>query len=77
MLRAREYEKKGRELIYLNIGDPVKFGFKTPDHIKKALIEAVNNDNNYYAESEGVLELRQAIVEKERSKGFTPKKMMF
>jgi alanine-synthesizing transaminase len=70
MLRAREYEKKGSELIYLNIGDPVKFGFKTPEHIKKALIEAVKNDNNYYAESEGVLELRQAIVEKERSKGF-------
>jgi aspartate/methionine/tyrosine aminotransferase len=44
MLRAREYEKKGNELIYLNIGDPVKFGFKTPDHIKNALIEAVMND---------------------------------
>lgn len=71
MLRAREYEKKGNELIYLNIGDPVKFGFKTPDHIKRALIEAVKEDNNYYAESEGVLELRKAIVEKERSKGFS------
>jgi alanine-synthesizing transaminase len=70
MLRAREYEKRGKELIYLNIGDPVKFGFRTPDHIKNALIEAVKYDNNYYAESEGVLELRQAIVEKERSKGF-------
>ena len=70
MLRAREYEKRGKELIYLNIGDPVKFGFRTPDHIKNALIEAVKHDNNYYAESEGVLELRQAIVEKERSKGF-------
>ena len=71
MVRAREYEKKGNELIYLNIGDPVKFGFKTPHHIKRALIEAVNEDNNYYAESEGVLELRKAIVEKEHSKGFS------
>jgi alanine-synthesizing transaminase len=70
MLRAREYEKRGKELIYLNIGDPVKFGFRTPDHIKTALIEAVKTDNNYYAESEGMLELRQAIVEKEYSKGF-------
>lgn len=70
MLRAREYERHGRELIFLNIGDPVKFGFKTPDHIKNALIDAVRNEKNYYAESEGLLELRQAIVEKERSKGF-------
>ena len=45
MLRAKEYEKQGKELIYLNIGDPVKFGFRTPDHIKSALIEAVKNDN--------------------------------
>ena len=58
MLRAKEYEKQGKELIYLNIGDPVKFGFRTPDHIKSALIEAVKNDNNYYAESEGILELK-------------------
>ena len=41
MVRAREYEKKGNELIYLNIGDPVTFGFKTPDHIKRAVIAAV------------------------------------
>jgi len=70
MLRAREYERNGKELLFLNIGDPVKFGFKTPDHIKNALIDAVRNEKNYYAESEGLLELRQAIVEKEHSKGF-------
>lgn len=68
---ARKYKASGREIIYLNIGDPVKFDFKTPDHIKKAMVEAVMRDENYYAESEGLPELRQAIVEKESEKGLS------
>ncbi len=66
---ARKYKALGKEIIYLNIGDPVRFDFKTPNHIKKALIDAVMNDENYYAESEGLPDLRQAIVEKESEKG--------
>jgi aspartate/methionine/tyrosine aminotransferase len=69
---AREYEKKnGKNVIYLNIGDPVQYDFPTPDHIKDALIKAVQNNENYYTASEGLPELRQAIVEKEKKgKGF-------
>lgn len=67
---ARKYESTGKQIIYLNIGDPVKYDFKTPDHIKAALINAVTKDQNYYAESEGLPELRKAIVEKESQKGF-------
>nr|MDQ6864372.1 aminotransferase class I/II-fold pyridoxal phosphate-dependent enzyme [Thermoproteota archaeon] len=67
---ARKYESTGKQIIYLNIGDPVKYDFKTPDHIKAALIDAVAKDQNYYAESEGLPELRKAIVEKESQKGF-------
>jgi alanine-synthesizing transaminase len=67
---ARKYESTGKQIIYLNIGDPVKYDFKTPDHIKAALIDAVTKDQNYYAESEGLPELRKAIVEKESQKGF-------
>lgn len=70
-LHARQYEKSGRKIIYLNIGDPVKYDFPTPDHIKKALIDAILNDFNYYADSEGILELRQAIVKKESLKGLS------
>src|SRR5919206_1801486 len=66
---ARKYKTSGKEIIYLNIGDPVRFDFKTPDHIKKALVDAVLHDENYYADSEGLPELRQAIVEKESEKG--------
>ena len=66
---AREYQKAGRDIIYLNIGDPVRYDFKTPLHIKSALIDAVMNEENYYTESEGYPELRQAIIEKETKKG--------
>src|SRR4051812_5461191 len=67
---ARKYQASGREIIYLNIGDPVRFDFKTPDHIKKALVDAVMRNENYYTDSEGFPELRQAIMEKESEKGF-------
>ena len=40
ILHAREYQKSGKKLLYLNIGDPVAFDFKTPIHIKHALIDA-------------------------------------
>ncbi len=70
-VHARQYEKSGRKIIYLNIGDPVKYDFPTPDHIKKALVDAVLGNFNYYADSEGILELRQAIVKKESQKGLS------
>ena len=58
--------KMGKKIYYLNIGDPVAFDFPTPQHIKQALIEAVQSGENGYAPSEGVPELRQAITEKEK-----------
>ncbi|MEM2919998.1 MAG: aminotransferase class I/II-fold pyridoxal phosphate-dependent enzyme [Candidatus Nitrosocaldus sp.] len=66
---AREQERKGNKVLYLNIGDPVLYGFSTPKHVKDALIKAVLEDKNYYAESEGVRELREAIAERESAKG--------
>jgi alanine-synthesizing transaminase len=51
--RARKFEKKyGKNVIYLNICDPVQYDFPTPDHIKNALIKAVQNNENYYIASE-------------------------
>lgn len=70
-LHARQYEKAGKKIIYLNIGDPVKYDFPTPDHIKRALLDAVSSNFNYYADSEGILELREAIVDKESQKGLS------
>lgn len=70
ILHAREYQKTGKKIMYLNIGDPVAFDFKTPQHIKDALIDALNHDNDYYTDSEGWPILRQSVVKKEKGRKF-------
>ena len=49
---ARELEQNGKGVIYLNIGDPLLFDFDTPEHVKKALIQAVEGGSNCYSPSE-------------------------
>lgn len=66
---ARELERRGIEVLKLNIGDPIKYDFKTPEHIRKAAAEAVMNSRSEYSPSEGLPELREAIVEKEKNYG--------
>jgi aspartate/methionine/tyrosine aminotransferase len=68
-LSAKKLEKQGQKITYLNIGDPVAYGFQPPENVKDALIKAIKNNQNYYAPSEGLPELRQAIAEKEKRKG--------
>ena len=57
VLAARKVQKKGIPISYLNIGDPVQFGFQPPDNVKEALINAVRNGENFYSTSEGLPEL--------------------
>ena len=71
VLAARKVEQKGMQVDYLNIGDPVQFGFQPPDNVKQALIDAINKGENYYSTSEGILELRQEIAKKENAKGLS------
>ena len=56
----------GKKIYYLNIGDPAAFDFKTPQNVKDALCRAVQTDDNCYSPSEGRLDLREAIVRKEK-----------
>ena len=65
MVEAERVQRSGKQLIQLNIGDPVKYGFETPIHIREALTRAVNSGLNYYSASEGISELREAVAEKE------------
>ena len=68
---ATELEKQGKHIDYLNIGDPVQYGFQPPDNVKDALIKAIKQGENYYAPSEGLLELRKEIAKKETIKGLS------
>ena len=71
VLAARKVEQTGMKVDYLNIGDPVQFGFQPPDNVKQALINSINNGENYYSTSEGLLELREEIAKKENLKGLS------
>jgi alanine-synthesizing transaminase len=66
IVNAGPITKIGKKIFYLNIGDPVAFDFPTPHHITNAMIAAIQSGINYYSPSEGLPELRQAVVEKEK-----------
>jgi tyrosine/nicotianamine family aminotransferase len=68
VLPAKKLEKQGIKVLHLNIGDPNKYDFDTPQHIKDALYEATNQGHNGYAPSEGYKELRDAIVDREKKR---------
>jgi aspartate/methionine/tyrosine aminotransferase len=65
---ARELEKSGVKVVKLNIGDPNKWDFETPEHVRKALCRAVEECDNGYTAEEGIPELRKALAEKEKWK---------
>lgn len=71
VLAARNVEKRGIKVTYLNIGDPVQFGFQPPTNVKEAMINAIRKGENYYSSSEGLVELRQEIANKENRKGLS------
>lgn len=68
VLPARELEKKGKKVLHLNIGDPNKYDFDTPQHMKDALYNATKEGYNGYAPSEGYPELRKAIIDREKKR---------
>jgi alanine-synthesizing transaminase len=58
---ARKVEASGRKVRYLNIGDPVTFGFQTPPHMIQAVERAMRDGFNGYAPSVGILAAREAV----------------
>lgn len=58
---ARELREKGNDVVGLSLGEP---DFDTPDHIKTALIQAINNNYSHYPPVAGYPELRKAICDK-------------
>jgi aspartate/methionine/tyrosine aminotransferase len=68
---AKDLEKQGRIIDYLNIGDPVQYGFHPPKNVEQAFIDAIKKGQNYYSPSEGIQELQSAIADKENSKGLS------
>jgi len=59
---ARKIEASGRTVRYLNIGDPIIFGFQTPPHMIEAVERAMHDGDNGYAPSVGILKAREAVA---------------
>ena len=67
--KARELKAAGKDIISLSLGEP---DFNTPDFIKDAAIEAVNQNYNSYSPVDGYAELKEAICTKfQRDNGLT------
>src|SRR5688572_18370462 len=59
---ARKVEASGKQVRYLNIGDPITFGFRTPPHMIEAVERAMLDGHNGYAPSAGILPAREAVA---------------
>ncbi len=59
--KAMELRANGVDVISLSAGEP---DFDTPEHIKKAAIEAINKGQTKYTQVDGTPELKDAIIDK-------------
>ncbi len=66
---ANEVAKSGKEMLYLNIGDPNIFDFETPPHMVEAIHKALVDNRNGYAPASGVREAIDAVEREARRKG--------
>ncbi len=59
--KAEQMRAQGLDVIGLGTGEP---DFDTPQHIKKAAIEAIESGFTKYTPVDGIVELKQAIIDK-------------
>lgn len=59
--KARELKEAGKDIIGLSLGEP---DFNTPDFIKEAAIQAINDNYNSYSPVDGYVRLKDAIITK-------------
>jgi alanine-synthesizing transaminase len=67
---AQKVEAAGTRVRYLNIGDPVAFGFKTPAHLVEAVERAMRDGHNTYGPSAGIPAAREAVAAEYTRNGF-------
>ena len=67
---AHKVEAAGTRVRYLNIGDPIAFGFKTPAHLIDAVERALRDGHNNYGPSAGIAPAREAVAAEYSRNGF-------
>lgn len=66
---AKEVAKTGKEMLYLNIGDPNQYDFQTPRHMIEATYKAMLKNLNGYSPSSGIKEAVDSIAKEADKKG--------
>jgi len=66
--RAYELEKRGYEIVSLNIGNPGLFGFRTPETMRLAMIENLGQAEPY-CHQKGIFPAREAVVMQQQNRG--------
>jgi len=66
---AAEVAKSGKEMLYLNIGDPNVYDHTTPRHVIDAAYKAMLENRNGYAPSSGIPEAVESIRRDAEKKG--------
>ncbi|MDH5622271.1 MAG: aminotransferase class I/II-fold pyridoxal phosphate-dependent enzyme, partial [Gammaproteobacteria bacterium] len=65
---ALELERRGYEIISLNIGNPGLFGFRTPETMRLAMIENLAQAEPY-CHQKGIFPAREAVVMQQQNRG--------
>lgn len=66
---ANEVAKTGKEMLYLNIGDPNLYDFEPPRHMVEATYKAMLDNKNGYSPSSGIQPALDAIEREAERKG--------
>ena len=66
---AEDLTRQGKQILPLNIGDPLVFDFQTPAHVIEAAAKAMRDGYNGYAPSVGAKPALEAIREEAERKG--------
>ncbi len=69
VVEAKAVEARGLPVRYLNVGDPVAFGFSTPAHLVDAAVRAMREGRNGYLPSAGIQSAREAVAANSASRG--------
>lgn len=65
---AHDMERRGYEIISLNIGNPGRFGFRTPETMRLAMIENLHSAEGY-SHQKGIFPAREAVVMQQQARG--------
>jgi alanine-synthesizing transaminase len=70
VVEALRVQAAGTKVRYLNIGDPVAFGFKTPEHLIAVVERALRDGHNGYGPSAGLESAREAVAAEHTSRSW-------